>query len=481
MIDTHAHIDTEAFHDDRAAVLERAWAAGLQAIVIPSIAPEGFDALQALVEEDERLYRGIGIHPHNVAHATKADIERVERGSDNTRVVAIGEIGLDYYYDFAPRDVQQKVFREQLRIAKRVAKPVIIHNRDSDEDILRILQEEQDGSLQGVLHCFSSDTEVLRRAIDVGMHVSFTGNITFKKSTLDEVVRSVPAGRFMIETDSPYITPVPYRGKRNEPAHVRFVAEKIAELRNITLDEVITMTSTTAQKLFRLFSLLLLCSVCSFAQSSRDDEGEHPYPKKLGFSIIGATNTIVESRSTPGTSDDLGTISFEGFLAYGGAVHYSLSDRLMLEGAYLYSVNKKVMYDRNDASKQIQSNPNTHGVVELMVRYLTNPYSRVVFYGSLGGCLFMNEYNGGEKAGRDPISGNEGTSSTVLGIGGGIGLFVNIKTPIGLFTPGGEWRVDFFLNSEQRVTQFTSGKLGLADISTYFSLPRISVAWYPNL
>lgn len=259
MIDTHCHLNAEQFNDDRRAVLLRAHEQGVQTVIIPAIEPPHFDGLLALMHEQTelspvRLYCGIGIHPHHAHQARAEDFERIETLLEPTdrmkSIVAVGECGLDYYYDFAPRDVQKDVFRKQLRYAKQYQLPVIIHNRESDDDVLALLEKEQDGTLRGVLHCFSSTVEVLDRALALGMMVSFTGNITYKKSTLADVVARVPLTHCMIETDAPYMSPVPYRGKRNEPSYVRAVAEKIAEVRGLSAEEVIAQTTSNAMQLF---------------------------------------------------------------------------------------------------------------------------------------------------------------------------------------------------------------------------------------
>jgi TatD DNase family protein len=185
MIDTHAHLDLPVFDSDRAEVLARAQEAGVEAIIMPAISPEGFPKERGLVEESPLLYRAVGIHPHAAAEADTAALAAVEREAEYPRVVAIGEIGLDYYYaDGAEPRQQQWLFCEQLRIAKRCGLPVIIHNRKAGADVLRILEEEQDGSLRGVLHCFSEDAEMLHRALQLGFCVSFTGNITYPKRAI---------------------------------------------------------------------------------------------------------------------------------------------------------------------------------------------------------------------------------------------------------------------------------------------------------
>lgn len=475
-------------------MLQRAFDSGVERIIIPSIGTEGWDSLQALVESDERIYRGIGIHPHNVAAITNDDIARAERESTNTRVVAIGEIGLDYYYDFAPKDVQQHWFREQLRLAKRVDKPVIIHNRESDDDVLRIIEEEQDGTLKGVLHCFSSGTDILHRALDLGMHVSFTGNITFKKSLLDDVVRSVPDGRYMIETDSPYITPVPHRGKRNEPAHVRYIAEKIAELRNTTLESIITMTTLTANTLFRLAILtaMIIAPMQLLAQATSDtdstDEPEvelvHPYPKSFGVSFIAVTNTIVDAWTSldPAVQIKPNVYSYDGILSFGGSFHYAISDKIKFEFGYIRSKNIKKLRNLSDGftfNDVGDSLPDIHQVLEGTMQYMFNPYSRVVFYGTGGISYLMNDFNGGQGFVNDKDPNDRGRTRNLLGLVGGIGLFVNINTPYGILAPGGEWRLNFFSSSEDSRFLYQN-KYVPANVATFFSMPRISITFFPK-
>ncbi len=482
MIDTHSHIDTEAFDADRPELLERAWNSGVEAIVIPSIDPSGFKKLQNLVDSDERLFRGIGIHPHNTALVSDQDLAAVQDGIGATRVVAIGEIGLDYYYDFAPKDVQKRMFREQLRIAKSAKLPVIVHNREADEDILRILREEQDGSLRGVLHCFSSSLDVLRQSMDLGFHVSFTGNVTFKNSTLAEVVREVPADRFMIETDAPYITPVPHRGKRNEPSFVGLVAEKIAQLRSLSTDEVLTMTTMTARAFFKILSIVILSSIALYAQDS-DDDLVHPFKKKLGFGGIATTNTIVEGRTDSGSVETI-SFSYPGVSSFGGMLWYELSDRFMIEGSYIYTNNKKVLRD-SLANPDGQQRSNIHQIIELSARYLWNPYSRIVFYLSGGPTYHINDYDGGDGIKDDLLSSGRttpvyGKTTHVVGLSGGLGLFMNIKTPYGYIVPGGEWRVDFFLATEDRVLIKSKTTQINSNISTMFSLPRFTLSFFPN-
>ncbi|HYF04016.1 MAG TPA: TatD family hydrolase [Patescibacteria group bacterium] len=485
MIDTHAHIDTEAFGEDRREVLKRAFDSGMEYIIIPSIGVDGFKNLQELVESEPRVFRGIGIHPHNVASVTDEDLERVERESFLKKVVAIGEIGLDYYYDFAPKDVQQDIFKKQLDIAKRRKLPVIIHNRDADDDVLKILDEAQDGALEGVLHCFSGTPEFLKSALDLNFHVSYTGNITYKKSTLSETVLKTPLERMMIETDSPYLTPVPHRGKRNEPSYVRFIAEKIAEIKGITLQEVISMTSETAKKLFRL-SVIALCIFASFtAVQAQDGEEEYydeeevvnPYRKFIGFGVTIGTNTIVETQRLLPPASGEPDVSFDGLFAYGGTLSYSPLDFLMLESTYLYSINRKVVFNA-DSSAGFQSNPNTHQFIELVARFVLRPYSRVNFFATFGGAYILNTINGGDEFVREYERGEDNTRTA---ISTGLGIQGNIQTPFGLITPMAEWRINFqFGEDKNRVVNSVNGAPVSADVTTFYSIPRFSLLWYPS-
>ncbi|MES2765201.1 MAG: TatD family hydrolase [Bacteroidota bacterium] len=485
MIDTHAHIDTDAFEADRDEVLKRAFDAGMEYIIIPSIGVEAFKNLQDLVESEPRLYRGIGIHPHNVANVTDDDLERVERESFLKKVVAIGEIGLDYYYDFAPKDVQQDIFKKQLEIAKRRKLPVIIHNRDADDDVLKILTEAQDGTLEGVLHCFSGTPEFLKSALDLNFHVSYTGNITYKKSTLAETVLQTPFERMMIETDSPYLTPVPHRGKRNEPGYVKLIAEKIAEIKNTSLDEVLSMTSNTAKKLFRL-SIIAFCVVASFktAWAQEETEGEYyeeeeivnPYKKFIGVGFTVGTNTIVETQKLLAPATGERPFSYDGLISFGPTITYSPLDWLILEGTYLYSENKKVIFTP-DRKQGIQSNSNTYQFIEICSHIVLRPESRINFFATFGGTYIISNINGGPDAvsapNEPPPSGNSRTA-----LCGGAGILGNIPTPFGIITPVAEWRLNFqFGEDKDRIVDQNNVR---ADITTFYSIPRFTLLWYPS-
>lgn len=522
MIDSHAHIDTKAFDEDRDEMLARAWDAGVTAIVVPDIEPPRRPHLISVVDSDPRIFRGIGVHPHHVGEITEAELDVIEAGCPAPKVVAIGEIGLDYYYDFCPPDVQKSYFRAQIRIAKRHGLPIIVHNRESDADVLDILEDEQDGTLRGVLHCFSSGVDVLERALSIGMHISFTGNITFKNSTLDDVVKSVPDDRFMIETDSPYITPVPHRGKRNEPAHVGLVAQKIAELKNMTMEHVIDLTTATAKRFFAL-SLSMIALVCTaVAQPAMPNEDDYPddrdweialdnyyadsvayekwiKPRTIGFGVSYGSNTVVELQQfmqrysntyVLGLSETDPTrwtfydreegpnrsFSFEGLSSFGATITYGLSTNFVVEGSWFYTQN-------TGPAEDFGLDPITINVIELTTLYSLNPYSKVNFLPQIGATVAMTD---------------DGTiSTTKFGINGGLGLGINIPTSIGLFYPVFNVRFNFMIGTDQDriVTKYNNPVTGepwtmdgnpnvqsvdLADVNTIYSIPRLTILFYPK-
>jgi TatD DNase family protein len=255
VIDTHCHLADEVFEPDLDSVIERARAAGLtSAICILAAGDEAEEARAIRVRElwPEAAF-AVGVHPHQ-AHQCAGQPGRAEswirRGASQERVCAVGEIGLDYHYDFSPRDVQQTVFAEQLACARAMNLPVVIHTREADADTFAMLAAEGAG-VRGVFHCFTGGVERARRALDLGFHLSLAGIVTFPKATdLHEVAAFVPEDRFLIETDSPFLAPVPYRGKRNEPAWVAEVAQRLAVLRGVPGAVVVERTTENALQLF---------------------------------------------------------------------------------------------------------------------------------------------------------------------------------------------------------------------------------------
>lgn len=253
-IDTHCHLFWEDFTQDLPSVLDRAHAAGVGRIIIPATDFQSFERARDIAERYAGVYLAVGIHPHDAGKVEHGYINRLREYADHPRVVAIGEIGLDYYYDFCTPHAQQTVLHAQLEVAAELRLPVILHNRESDEDLLAVVREHQDRVLGGQFHCFSSSAEYARRVIDAGFHISFTGNVTFKKSTLDAVLAHVPDDRLLIETDAPFMAPVPYRGKRNEPAYIPLIAQRFSEARHQSLEHIAAITTRNAEQLFSLNS-----------------------------------------------------------------------------------------------------------------------------------------------------------------------------------------------------------------------------------
>lgn len=253
LIDSHAHLDDERFDKDRDDIIKSLYESYVELVINPGADLNSSIKAVALAEKYDNIYAAVGVHPHSASEMDQSTMDILRSFAAREKVVAIGEIGLDYYYDNSPRDVQRRWFREQLRLAKEVDLPVIIHSRDAAGDTMEILKEEQDGRLTGVLHCYSGSVEMAEEYIKLGFYISLAGPVTFKNAKVPkEVAKAVPLDKLLIETDSPYMTPEPYRGKRNEPKYVRYVAETLAELRGISLEELAEKTSENAKKLFKI-------------------------------------------------------------------------------------------------------------------------------------------------------------------------------------------------------------------------------------
>ena len=262
LVDSHAHLEGPRFDADRAEMLGRARAAGVVNILAigSGTGPGTLDCAIRIAEQHEWIYASIGIHPHEAKLATEKDYAELEQLARHPRVIGFGEIGLDYYYDHSPREIQQQVFIRQMDIARAAKLPIIIHCRPSDnsenawDDTLQLIREHWAASgLGGVLHCFTGEQKHANAALDMGFMISFSGNVTFPKAeNIREVARAVPEDRVFIETDSPFLAPIPFRGKRNEPAFVAKTAEKIAELRGKDAEDIGLIT---AQNFFRFFTL----------------------------------------------------------------------------------------------------------------------------------------------------------------------------------------------------------------------------------
>ncbi|MDQ6962302.1 MAG: TatD family hydrolase [Mariprofundaceae bacterium] len=250
-VDSHCHLDFEQFDRDREEVLARV-EKDLHWAVVVGVDLEHFPRITKLIENNKKLYCSVGIHPnHEVTH--EASAEKLVQLAQHPRCVAMGETGMDFFRDHVSQDLQTARFRTHLQAANKAHKPVIVHMRQADEPTLQILAEENVQACGGVMHCFSSTVDVARRALDMGMYISFSGNITFKNSVeLREVVKFAPQDRFMIETDSPFLAPVPKRGKRNEPSYVQYVAQCVAETRQMTLEDVGAISTKNAATLFKV-------------------------------------------------------------------------------------------------------------------------------------------------------------------------------------------------------------------------------------
>jgi TatD DNase family protein len=256
LIDSHAHIDFPQFADDREAMLERARAAGVNTILAIGTGPgpEQLDAAIPYAETHDWIYTTVGIHPHEAREVTPAHLDTLARLAQHPKVIAWGEIGLDYYYDHSPREVQQRAFCEQMELARAARLPIIIHCRDAWTDCLDLLQEKwKSSALGGILHCFTGTLQDARRGLDIGFLVSFTGNLTYPKAqNIRDVAKALPLEKILIETDSPYLAPQAFRGKRNEPAYVAEVAKALANVRDLGTEETASVTAANFRRFFHL-------------------------------------------------------------------------------------------------------------------------------------------------------------------------------------------------------------------------------------
>jgi TatD DNase family protein len=258
LVDSHCHLDNEQFDADREAVIERALAAGVEHMVAIGTGdgPPDLEAGIRLADRYPAFYATVGVHPHDAAKAAPETFGALANLLKHPKVIAIGEIGLDYHYDFSPREVQRTVFIEQMSIAREAAKPIVIHTREAWDDTLALLRDHwAPAGLGGVMHCFSGGPAEARQALDLGFHLSFGGIVTFPKALeLQEAARQAPADRILIETDAPYVAPVPKRGKRNEPAYVLETARKLADLRGETIEALAASTTANFHRLFMSYT-----------------------------------------------------------------------------------------------------------------------------------------------------------------------------------------------------------------------------------
>jgi len=250
LIDSHAHLDDPRFDSDRSDLLQRAWDAGIRKILTIGNGggPDQMGCGIPIADAHEWIYTSVGVHPHDAAKVEERHYAEMEEMAKHPKVVAIGETGLDYYYDNSPRDTQRQVFYNQLSVARKLDLPVIIHTRDADADTERILKETAPTS--GVIHCFTSGDELADFALSIGFYISFSGIVTFPNARSLATIRRIPPDRILLETDCPYLAPVPHRGRRNEPAFVADTARFVAAVRGIALDELAAQVAANFHRLF---------------------------------------------------------------------------------------------------------------------------------------------------------------------------------------------------------------------------------------
>lgn len=253
LIDTHAHIDFDDYQQDFEKVLSEAKEQGVEKIIIPGVEPSTFTRIIDLVNKYENVYGAIGIHPSDALKWTDESYDEIKTLAQNPKIVAIGEIGLDYYWDKTYIDKQKEIFIKQIEIAKELGKPVIVHDREAHGDTFEILKQTNAKEVGVVMHCFSGSADFAKECINEGFYVAFGGVVTFKNAKKPKAaVQTVPLETLLLETDSPFLTPEPYRGKTNHPKYVRIIAEAIAELRGVDIAQIEEQTTLNAQKLFRI-------------------------------------------------------------------------------------------------------------------------------------------------------------------------------------------------------------------------------------
>lgn len=251
LFDTHSHLNAEQFAEDLQEVIARMKEAGVSYTVVVGFDEITIKKAMELAETYDFIYAAVGWHPVDAIDMTEDHLKWLEELAAHPKVVALGEMGLDYYWDKSSKEVQQEVFRKQIQLAKKVNLPIIIHNRDATQDIVTILEEENAAEVGGIMHCFSGSVEVAKKCIEMNFLISLGGPVTFKNAKKPkEVAMEIPMEKLLIETDCPYLTPHPFRGKRNEPSYVKLVAEEIANLKGLSYEEVAAKTTENAKKLF---------------------------------------------------------------------------------------------------------------------------------------------------------------------------------------------------------------------------------------
>ncbi|MBC2370994.1 TatD family hydrolase [Listeria booriae] len=253
LFDTHVHLNDDAFNDDLEEVIARAKENDVTRMAVVGFNEETINRALELAEQYDFIYLIVGWHPTDAITFTPEKLEWLREVASHPKVVALGEMGLDYHWDTSPKETQFEVFRQQIRLAKEVNLPIVIHNREATEDVVRILQEENAAEVGGIMHCFGETVEVMQACLDMNFYISFGGTVTFKNAKLPKIAAEMaPLDRILIETDAPYLAPHPNRGKRNEPGYVKLVADKLAELKELKYEEIASHTTENAKRLFRI-------------------------------------------------------------------------------------------------------------------------------------------------------------------------------------------------------------------------------------
>ena len=253
LVDSHCHLDFDVFDEDRQETIQRARNAGVATMVTICTRVTRFDEIRAIAESDENIWCSVGIHPHQAEEEPVISVDDLVSRATHPKVIGIGETGLDYYYDNSPRELQETSFRTHIAASRETGLPLIVHTRDADDDMADILEDEMgNGAFPGVLHCFSSGRQLAQRALDIGFYISLSGIVTFKNAQdLRDIAKDVPVDRILVETDSPFLAPIPNRGKRNEPSFVVDTAAKVAELKDVDKD---ALSIASTENFFRLFN-----------------------------------------------------------------------------------------------------------------------------------------------------------------------------------------------------------------------------------
>jgi TatD DNase family protein len=255
LVDSHSHLEMPEFKKDLKEVIQRAKTSGVEYIFTVGTEPKDWNRAIEIAHSHPSVYVILGVHPHNVKEIDEETYPTLKKLCADDKVRAYGEIGLDFYRNLSPRDVQLKRFREQIQLGKELHLPIVVHDREAHKETLEILKSEKADEHGGIIHCFSGDYEMARECIEMGFYISIPGTITFKNAgRFQEIIRNLPLESLLVETDAPFLAPVPFRGKRNEPSYVRYTAQKVAEIKRISLDRVAEVTTENALRVYRLAS-----------------------------------------------------------------------------------------------------------------------------------------------------------------------------------------------------------------------------------